>query len=154
MRQLNTKGLKMTFSKSLLFSFLSILAFSTNAQVVATCGTSSGYSYYVEGGYVEKSKAGFSEDGISSGSIQLVINGDDADIIVIDATNTSKSAKEQGGTVVAVKNGSNIGVAIFYEGVIENYVFRIDTSEVTFSKATFGYMLDKHSVFKAACVFE
>jgi len=129
-------------------------AATSEPELIATCGASKGYSYYVEGGLIPKESAGYQEDGISRGSIQLLLDGNEADIVQIDGTDTRRSAKDEGGSVLPVVNGSNIAVLVLYQGVVENYVFRMNTSEVTWSKSTFGYSLDKHSVLRAPCVFE
>lgn len=141
---------------ALILCLPSLPANSADLDLLATCGGSSGYSYYVEGGYVDASKAGFTTDTISKGSIQLLMSEDGklTDIVQIDASDSRLSALEEGASTFAMVNGTNVTVIVAYEGVIENYTFRFETHEVTWSKSSFGYALDKHSLFQAPCVFQ
>jgi len=54
-----------------------IPAFATAAQtaVITKCGASKGYAYYFGGQAVPPGKAGWREDGISDGEIQLIQSG-------------------------------------------------------------------------------
>lgn len=124
------------------------------AEIIASCSNSSGYSYYVAGGLVPESDAGFTTDQISDGVLQLIELSNGVDIVQLDSTGTRRSATDEGGKVVASANGTNISVIVLYEGVVENYVFRIASSEVTWSKSSFGYSIDKHAVYRAKCLFE
>lgn len=136
--------------------FFSSQVYASDMNLLATCGASKGYSYYVEGGLVDSNSAGFTDDGISTGSIQLLVGADGktADIVQIDATDTRRSALEEGASTYPLINGSNISVIVLYQGVVENYTFRSQSNEVTWSKSSFGYSLDKHSLYRSSCVFE
>jgi len=93
------------------------------AEVVASCGASSGYGYYVDNGVIPSEKTGFSEDTIRNGVIQLVVSANkDLDIVHIDATGTKLSIAEDGAQLVPLFNGSNIHIiAVYPSGIVESW---------------------------------
>ena len=105
-------------------AFLSIS--NVRAEVVASCGASMGYGYYVDNGMIPSDKVGYSEDKISNGVIQLIaLNDQSFDIVHIDATGQKLSIAGDGAQLFPLSNGSNIHiVAIYPAGVVENYTFR------------------------------
>jgi hypothetical protein len=135
------------------------LAFSSShaiSDVIASCGSSAGFGYYVNNGVIPADKVGFSEDTISNGVIQLLAKNEDKfDIIHIDATGQRLSIVEDGAQLFPLFNGTNLHiVAIYPAGVVENYTFRIGSNEVTWTKSSFGVLIDKTSVFRSQCLFE
>jgi len=126
------------------------------SNVIASCGSSVGYGYYVDNGLIPSEKAGYSEDKISNGVIQLTSNDDQTmDVVHIDATGQKLSITADGAKLFPLTNGSNIHIiAVYPAGVVENYTFRIATNEVTWTKSSFGQLIDKTSVLRATCLFE
>ena len=65
----------------LVLGLLLPLSSLSNALTVS-CGASKGYSYYFEGGLVQKKDSGFTEDSISNGRFSLTVNDkNEADIL-------------------------------------------------------------------------
>lgn len=126
------------------------------AEVIASCGASMGYGYYVDNGIIPSEKAGYSEDTITNGVIQLItLSDENFDVVHIDATGKKLSIVGDGAQLFPLSNGSNIHIiAIYPAGVVENYTFRVATNELTWTKSSFGGLIDKTSVFRSLCLFE
>lgn len=144
------------FSK---FFFVFLLITNSNhalSDVVASCGSSTGFGYYADNGVIPADKVGFSEDTITNGVIQLLAKSDDQfDIVHIDATGQRLSIVEDGAQLFPLFNGTNLHiVALYPAGVVENYTFRFGSNEVTWTKSSFGVLIDKTSVFRSQCLFE
>src|SRR5687768_9923772 len=77
---------------------LVIAAVDVSADVVATCGASEGWGYYVPGGSNPDQNPEWVKDAISKGSFQLIRSGDDFDIVFTDSTGGTVSTKGDGGT--------------------------------------------------------
>jgi hypothetical protein len=74
---------------------LMCMAASADAKQITSCGASKGYSFNFEGPIVPRDKAGWIEDGISSGGLVLLLNGDEFDIVITDSLG-SKSMRADG----------------------------------------------------------
>ena len=147
----------MTSAKQIALTLVFMLTpISAHSNVIASCGSSEGFGYYVDNGFIPANKVGFSEDTISNGVIQLLAKSDDKfDIIHIDATSQRLSIVEDGAQLFPLFNGTNLHiVAIYPAGVVENYTFRFASNEVTWTKSSFGALIDKTSVFRSQCLFE
>lgn len=125
------------------------------ADVVATCGESKGHAYYLQGPIVPASKAGWTEDGVSGGSFQLIRSGDDWDIVFTDVSGGTVSSKGDGGTTAGeVTADGDIVVFISYpKGVFETWVFWLSNKNPTasYSQAKFSTGIRKHSLMVAPC---
>jgi hypothetical protein len=139
----------------LLAALLLALTAPSVADVLATCGASDGYGYYPETAVVSKKDSGWQRDGISKGSFQLIMSGDDYDIVFTDASGGTLSARADGGHVSATtESGGNLLVLVLYPGkTLESYVFWFGTKEkrVTYSQAKYGAKIAKHSLMEASC---
>jgi hypothetical protein len=147
----------MNISRPIFTTLISIIISSqAHSGVIASCGSSSGYSYYVDNGFIQPESAGFTDDTITDGVIQLISEPDnEMDIILIDATGQRLSIVKDGAKLVPLFYGGNIHViAVYPAGVVENYTFRVPTNEVTWTKSSYGQLIDKASVFRAKCLFE
>jgi len=143
--------------KLILSLMVTLLATSfARAEVLASCGASMGYGYFVANGIISSENAGFSEDTIKNGVIQLTASSNkEFDVVHVDATGKKLSIVEDGAQLVPLFNGSNIHIiAVYPAGVVENYTFRFATNELTWTKSSFGALIDKTSVFKSSCLFE
>jgi len=75
--------------------------FSAGAQTIVTvCGASSGYSFYLN------PTQGWQRDGVSKGTVTIVREGNDFDLIIKDAAETF-SARGDGATVVRVHGNTD-----------------------------------------------
>jgi len=142
------------FPRMLLVAALVMVGSVGRAEIVATCGASEGWAYYVPGGLAPAGKPEWVKDQISSGSFQLIRSGEDFDIVFTDATGRTLSAKGDGGSIVgfATKDG-NVVVYILYEMLTENYVFWLSQKQPTlsYSQAKFATPIRKHSLLVAPC---
>jgi hypothetical protein len=124
------------------------------AEIVATCGASEGYGYFIPKRLVLPAESGWEGEKISKGSFQLIRSGDDWDIIFTDATGGTLSSRADGGSVSAVitEEGDTV-VQVIYGGSVETYVFwfSLDVPVVTYSQAKFGMPVPKHSLMVAHC---
>lgn len=120
-----------------------------------SCGASQGYSYFFEGGVVDKAKAGFTDDGISEGKISLTWNEQgQADVLTIDATGKIKSAISQGAKVLTLPTG-NSGInwlAVYEDGTLEVYSVSGQSNKVGIYRNTVGNgFIAKNSLFIGDC---
>ena len=125
-------------------------------DLVISCGSSKGYAYYHEGGYVPAEKSGFTDDTISQGSIKVTLSDKgEWDVTQLDATQTQKSAREQGASIV--KFGGNVdGITIIvnYPGSAhEIYVLRPLTNEIVWYRTTYDVKITKSSMYHAKCIY-
>jgi hypothetical protein len=143
-----------TMKNVLSFSAL-VLAFafsaSAHGEIVAVCGPSKGYAFYVSGPLVPEKEAGWTEDGISKGSFQIIRSGDDYDVIFTDASGGTLSAKGDGAKVVGFySTEGDLVVTLFYALTIETYVVWFRTPS-PYSQAKHSAPIAKHAVFKMQC---
>ena len=103
---------------------------SAKADVITRCGASKGYAYYFEGPLVPREKSGWTQDGISQGSMQLVRDGKELDIVYTDTAGT-RSAKADGFLVFNLSPPNNTGFVTLIAvsertGVVEHYLFTLN----------------------------
>ena len=127
------------------------------AVVMASCGPSAGYSYFVDNGMLNKSDVGFQTDGISKGNFQIVQDGDfkNWDVIHIDVTGNQISALADGGSVVML-GGEITGFYLmvnYPKASVEVYTLRPLTKEVNWIKTTNNTMVSKTAVYTSKCIF-
>src|SRR5262245_35124213 len=92
---------------------LSLLS-TARAEVLAVCGSSKGWAYYVPGGISPVEQSEWTEDKISSGNFQLIRSGQDYDVIFTDASGGTLSAKGDGGEIVGFStDDGDVVVTIF-----------------------------------------
>lgn len=132
---------------------LSPIVYSTGLAI--SCGNSTGYSYYFEGGLVDNNNSGFSEDGIANGQFTLTINDKgEADVLSVDATGDLKSAIAQGGTVTTSMAGLNAANwFVFYpDSTIEVYSYSSNSNKTVSYRNTVGNTsIAKNSIFVSEC---
>ncbi|HUE80298.1 MAG TPA: hypothetical protein VMN38_11800 [Sphingomicrobium sp.] len=93
------------------------IALQTGQELVASCGSSKGYSYYPEIGMVPEEKSGFSEDAISDGYFYLLKQPDGAyDLVFRDALREQRSAVADGAIVQKLRGGpSDAAFMVIYQ---------------------------------------
>lgn len=123
----------------LLLGMLLIWSFPATAswQQLTKCGAMEGQSYYFAGGAVPKNKSGWHKDGISKGSLSLLTDGKDLDIIFKDALQSGRSARFHDKATILTRYNKDsaaglIVVFIFYKNtkslVSEQYTFQLDAN--------------------------
>jgi hypothetical protein len=130
------------------------------AEVIALCGESTGYSYFMEDGLVAPGDGGWGEDKISSGNIILTRDGKNYDITYTDTTGGTRSATSDGGVVTGTDDGAGtIVVIVIYKtdaGIgAEHYLFRRngEYGEVVWGTIKSTVVFSKVSAFKSVCKF-
>lgn len=127
-------------------------------KVLAICGASEGYSYFLPGGANLKTH-GWVKDGISNGQLVLVRDKSGFDIVFPGLDGQATSVRTQGGQVVLYGSGEDmnefiLGVSYKSGLVVETYLFRFSDAkngEVLFTKLHGGGMVPKGHLFNAKC---
>jgi hypothetical protein len=126
-------------------------------QTLTECGRSDGYAYYFPGGLVPADKSGLRKDGIDGGRIILDYTGDEVDLLIKNATGTTKSVKQDGGKLI-LRNSNNglIAMTVIYEvgTLTEDYVFQLDdrgNGTVAWTAIRTAGNINKMALFTAQC---
>jgi hypothetical protein len=136
--------------------FLVLLPFSFpeagHAQTLMECSASAGKAFYFTIDQRTGKQIGWVDDGISNGTIALVMNGEAFDIIQKDAVGIM-SATAEGATVVVLDvHDPFVDVLVSYpQGAKELYTFDRVGKRVTWSQHKFGVLYEKASTFIAEC---
>jgi hypothetical protein len=133
---------------------LSAIAASAQATVLTRCGPSKGYAYYFPTPLVANNQAGWRADGISNGGLQVIVDGQDYDIVFTDAFGT-RSARADGFVVMRVPGPRILLLSMNLQtGVVEHYLFNLDAAgrgTVLLGSIRSGEPLPKSSLMKADC---
>ncbi len=137
---------------------LVLCATCARAGIVTSCSEPEGYAYYEKGPFVSKSKAGWVPDRITGGRYILTREGDELDIIYVDAAKRTVSSREDGGKVILVtdKPGTLVLIVNYPEMTIETWVFKIDrdgkgTVMVSMHRYGDSAMIKRTLVMRAPC---
>ena len=85
----------------LLVALLSVFMIgSVRAEIIAECGASAGYSFYLQGPNVPANKSGWTDDKISKGSTSIVLIDDKFDVLFSDGNSKNKSSRADGAQVI------------------------------------------------------
>lgn len=120
------------------------------AQVLFNCGPSSGYSYFLEGGINSSGEEKWEEDRISSGGIQLLVDGTEYDIVYTDALG-GRSARADGGNVIGFIAEAGALVIVAYPNVVETYQFNFDSKKVAWTQNKAHPISRKIAAFVSEC---
>jgi hypothetical protein len=82
---------------------LLLLCAGAKAQTLTECGLSDGYTYFFSGGLVPAGKSGLEKDRIDAGRIILNYINSEFDLLIKDATGTTRSVKQDSGKIYANK---------------------------------------------------
>jgi hypothetical protein len=122
------------------------------AAVLAECGASSGQTFIIERGIVAPGDGGWMDDGISGGSIVLLQDGDNYDIVFGDITGGTLSAKGDGAQVFLVGHpDAGPVILVVYPQVTELYQFDLTNGFVLWSQHKYAGLVDKAALFYASC---
>jgi len=128
----------------------------SNAEILlsVTCGDSSGYSYYFEGGAVDRKSSGFTEDGITGGKITLTLDDEGkGEVLHLDATQKIKSVKSEGGQLFVMAGDSHVNwFASYPDGTITLESLHLDSMKLASYRNTAGNKLvAKNSLMTSDC---
>jgi hypothetical protein len=148
-------------NKLLVGLMLVLVSCSAMAEIIAQCSNQSGKSYYPLVGMMDKSRAGWTDDGITGGLVTLSKLGkDDYDILFIDAYKQVISSKQDGAKVMMLSHGHNdVSFLIVYMGkTAEIYTFLVDkVGKAEFIQTTSrggdDVLFPKASLFRGNCQF-
>jgi len=92
---------------------------------IAVCHSPVGKAYYAFDGIVPQNKAGWQDDAITGGKYTLTRQGNDYDLLYVDATKRVVSTRASGGVVQLLRVGTNNFSALVYysNSTIEIYSF-------------------------------
>ena len=135
-----------------------LLTYPAVANTITKCSSSKGFAYYFKGGLVPDDQAGWRQDGVDGGSIQLVRHGDDFDIFYTDTVGT-KSVKADGFDVLSLPQqapGSFLIIAVNATSqVLQHYLFILDAEgrgTVAWGTARgSGSIFPKSALYTASC---
>jgi len=136
-----------------------LIVSDAGAQTLTECGASDGYAYYFSGRLVPPDKSGWQKDGIDGGRIILnKVNGE-LDLLIKDATGSTRSVKQDGGKIFPRKTTFDlIALTVFYEvgtDTTEEYVFQLDNrgdgTVVSTLVRPAGTRVSKMSLMTARC---
>ena len=142
--------------RNIILLFVLIPAITSAELISISCGPSSGYAYYFEGGLVGKKDSGFTEDGISSGQISLTLDTKNGkgDILTKDASGVLKSASSQNGVINVLPAGDKglNWLAMYNDGTLEVYSYNFQSNKVAIYRNTVGNSrVAKNNLFVASC---
>ena len=110
---------------------LLVVPLDCHAMTIAACGSQSGHSYYQPSGPVGGRDAGWQEDGVTGGSLTLVMNDNgEFDLLQFDASKKVISAVNDGAKVSPIRISANeLAVSVYYQAdTIEIYSFFRDVA--------------------------
>lgn len=121
--------------------FLGIfLCTQASSETIISCGESSGYSYFFEGGLIPKNSAGnWEKDRIKGGGISLVDAGEELDLLYKDASSRLVSTRADGGQVIMLGSHDGIiNILVIYPNITSEF-FTFDTKNKVFVSSTHKY---------------
>ena len=124
------------------------------ADTFIKCGGSEGYSYFLEGGLIAATDAGWSKDQMSKGQIIFLLKGDKPQLLVGDAVGMRDVETDGAKLHVTQSNGTTMIVLAVYPLAVETYAFRINEDrhgEVVWSGIKSTGVMDKGSLMRASC---
>ena len=131
---------------------------AANAEVVTRCGASAGYAYYPESALVPKDKAGWRRDTVAGGSLQLIRDGANFDVVYTDSSGGTRSARSDGFQVFPVPGTPPTRHLLLgvhpTSGVVEHWLFDIDAAgrgSVIWGTVRGGTKLPKSGLMEARC---
>lgn len=142
----------MSYCRSLLALTLACSAGPGIAQTIIECSGSAGKAFYFDIDPQTGKPTGWVDDGISNGSVVLVVNDNSVDIIIKDAVSTF-SARADGATVTLLEvRDPFVEILVSYpQGAKELYTFDVKERRLVWSQHKFGVLFDKASTFISEC---
>jgi hypothetical protein len=129
-----------------------------SAKILTRCGASNGVSFFFPGPAITAEQSGWQKDGVSGGSLQLLANGNEYDVVYTDATGGTRSARADGFEVIGVNQPQTGFLLVFavnaQGGVMEHWLFRLDgfgAGTVAWGTLKASGPIQKSSLFSAKC---
>ena len=147
------------FVRVTLYCFSFFIWTESRSQDITTCSNPEGVAYYHHFGAVNSKDSGWSSDKISNGKLTLKkISSKEFDILILDATNSIFSLKQDGGELIFMRAGESDATFLhFYPGkVIEIYTFWRDSNgkfkyDLVQSKGGSATPVHKSSILVGEC---
>src|SRR5262245_52156023 len=141
---------------ALLACLMFALAIQAQARILTRCGASAGFSYYLPHPLVGKD-TGWQKDGVSQGQMQLILDGNDYDVIYTDNVGT-RSSRADGFRILNLP-GAEGGRLLLVgahpsSGAMEHWLFSINErgeGVVVWGTIRSGANFPKSSLMKADC---
>ena len=138
----------LTFGLSLIVPSLSI---AQPIEVLFSCGASSGYGYYFTDPIFNPDGPNWTKDGMRNGSITLVSQGENLDIIFDDAAR-GHGYRSDGAEVVFLGGSDRYyRVGAFHQNYADIYTFDVLGKKVVWSSNKSGPLSSKVVVYEAVC---
>ena len=93
-------------------------------EVIASCGYSIGYAYFIAGGFVPTDQAGWRKEDVSS-QLLLVRKGSDYDVLKITGSRMTTAASQGAKISVLAQRPDAIILVAVYPGLFERFIFQI-----------------------------
>ena len=140
--------------KLLLIIFLIISNQVIAVEIVAICGGSFGYGYYLETGLVPKGEGGWGEEKISKGTTTIIRTTSNAvDLIYKDATDQTFSPSEYGGKIFIIHDDEErlVFMVSYPAGSIETYYLNRDKKLLVWTQLKYNALIEKINAFHSKC---
>jgi len=128
--------------------------------IIARFKSPQGKAYYANIGLMSKKDAGWKNDGIKEGIVEIVVNNGKLDVRYVDTTKRIVSASEDGGEVKIFGRAINaVSILVYYpRHTIEVYNFYKDedgNTKYIFTQTRSGELLPviKSSIYVGSCDF-
>lgn len=134
------------------FATQALSSMAAQSQTLIECEAGKGWAYYSNIEPETGKPTGWVEDGITGGSITLVRDGDEFDLLIRDTIGTI-SARAEGAQIVLLGfRATYLEVLASYpQGAKEIYTFDFAAKQLVWSQHKFGVLYDKAHTFVAAC---
>lgn len=121
-------------------------------ETFITCGGSFGKSFFFASPLLPEEVDKWEDDAISNGSIGLVGDGENLDIIMRDAVGIV-SARASGAKVTLIDSQNNVATVLvdYTGGAKELYSFDFNRRQLAWSQHKFGHFFDKAGTFISKC---
>ena len=135
---------------------LSLLTVPANAEIIAECTKSNGYSYFPGVGLNPKDVGDFAADAISNGRISLDLRNDGRfDVLFSENNEEERSSISEGAKVIRIgQRSESITIAVIYPRLSEVYTFLKTRSgpEVIWTTNKFATPVVKVGAYLSLCL--
>lgn len=129
---------------------------TTAPEIIASCGESSGVTYFHQNSVIPKEEAGWSKDIVRDGSFIVQKIGENYDLLFRDKLGL-QSSTDNGAIILpthSTQNSLNLVLIYPQNGNVEVYNFqslKTDNAEVSWTSTKVGTLIVKSGVFHAKC---
>ena len=131
--------------RSLIFVLVPKIAM---AETLFTCSDAHGQVFYAEGGIVSEEDSGWDSDKITNYKVSVTVNEEgEMDLLFYDSTETLRSAKDTGASVLPLGyNGDSNVMAILVnwpDQTVETYAYNAASHQLYWAQIKYGPLLTK-----------